>query len=531
LYDEIAAFNYYNIRADELTYDDAFSITVVTDPVGYGNKIYLSNVGVNPGFREDSNDDGLADNWNEYALSETTSFNTTHYLTGAHSQQVAVGSSGNRGIYSDYSLGHTGTQWGEPFVAYAWVYRVSGTTDEIRMSVNGNNTGQRGYADLSNATQTMTDSAGGTWYKLEVTGTVGGGDGYFIMYILRISGSEATTFCVDRTYIQVGTDVMPYTEWVSCSLISSFYESPGGDWRAWTSADHEIPYLDVYGIRGDRPTYPDIWIKAASANQGVNVEFIKVTNSASEGVNDLDFFIEMTGDPDLNRSDGEYGTVSVDGSGWMGLGSTLTVNPVKPWVGEVIAMAPIYNTSTEDLEVRANFRYASEEFEDNFTETLYTVQGEWRLVTTGPINVQKLEYDTNSALARLEFKRENEDASAEDVYVDFVLFAPIDDGCVIFQLPDTLENCGNYCIINNENRQILTAQGTLDIEEWKISVNVTGRAITGFFGREIRLIPERANRMFIMVTRADNVHLSSTGEHVRVSLEYTPRTRFLLGDS
>ena len=65
---------------------------------------------------------------------------------------------------------------------------------------------------------------------------------------------------------------------------------------------------------------------------------------------------------------------------------------------------------------------------------------------------------------------------------------------------------------------------------WTETVVVYGRVLNGLLGKEIQLIPARANKMFILGTATDNVHVATDG-NIEVEIQYRPRTRFLLGDT
>ena len=515
LYDEIAAFNYYNIASSKLEHNEGFSVNVLTHPTGYGDTVTLKNEIRTPGFREDHDSDGLASNWSKVNGAETTSLNTTNYLVGTQSQQVIVGIPGDRGIQSD--VASFGTLYrGESFVAYAWVYRSAGT-DEIAMQVIGDINGSRGSTTYSVSTAiTATDADGKTWRKMVVSGTLGGADNSVYIRIYRTSGSIATTFCVDKVYLQFNTSYTP-TEWTSSAYTSNHYDS---------TSEGLIPYIDIYGIRGDRPTNPDIWVRAADAN--TSVKFLKFTNSAVNKIEELDYYLQFGGiGGQADRSGLAYDPETVTSVAWKKAGGVdLSVSEVDSWVGEVLLMSSMMTADTDDLKVRGNFKFASEDYEDNLSEVLYTVESEWRLVTSGPIVTPSLGYSTVNGLAAMEMQFA--DSATATVNVDFALFAPISDGSVFVELTDTLVSNKAF-LLNNERRQAYTTSYTAG-PGWVETVVVLGRIVNGILGRDIRLIPERANKMFILGTAANNVHVATDG-NIETTIEYRPRTRFLLGDA
>lgn len=293
-----------------------------------------------------------------------------------------------------------------------------------------------------------------------------------------------------------------------------------------------MPYINIYGIRGDRPSRPEMTLEYG--NTSTNVEYVRITNSAVEDVELFDYYIQYTGTDDgatTVRSGGSYYTQTVSNSTWTKVKTTdLHVEPTWTWTGDVIAMAPVYKTDTDDLSVRGNFRFSSEDYEDNFAEVLFTTESAWRLVTSGPISTPNLGY-TNSinGAAALEMQYKGADASGE-AWVDFVLFAPISDGNIFVQAPASIRGTeSRNLVINNDTRKAYLGETRIVAASWTLEYKILGRVSNGIVGKEIQLIPHRCNKMFVMGTAANNVHVA-TGGNLKVTIKYRPRTRFLLGD-
>jgi len=517
MYDEVAAFNYYNIASDKIEHDSGFSIEVLTHPTGYGDTVTLKNELENPGFSEKADGSDLAHGWSLVNGGETQYRYQTPYLVGVKSQQITTGGAGDRGIISDAIPSFTGSLFaGEHFVAYAWVYRSSGT-DDITLDIISGTGDSLGTGTYNTATVTDTGSGGNTWRKLEATGTIRSWDTTLQMKVSRASGSEADlVFVVDKTYLQIASSSMP-TEWVSSSYTSNNYD---GD------SEGVVPYIDIYGIRGDRPAKPDIWVRAADSS--TSVKFLKITNSAVNKIEELDYYIQFGGvGGQADRSGQAYDPETVTSTAWKKAGGTdLSVSEVDSWIGEVLLMSSMMTAATADLKVRGNFKFASEDYEDNFTEVLYTVENEWRLVTSGPIVTPYLGYSTPNGLAAMEMKFAS--GASSTVNIDFALFAPISDGSVFLELTDTLVTNRAF-FLSNERRQAYTGSYTIG-PGWKETMVIYGRIVNGILGKEISLVPGRANKMFIMGTAADNVHVATDG-NIETTIQYRPRTRFLLGDS
>ena len=566
MYNEIAILNYQNIREKKLIFDDGFEIEVVTHPIGYGAEVELRNELKTPGMDEDHNGDLLASNWSLINGDEVATFNTTNYLVGVRSQQLDVGATGDRGIYSD-TISFSTLYRGQAFVAYAWVLRVSGT-DDITLEVIGDASGSLGTDTYDTATITDTDEDGETWYKLVVSGTIVGADNTVYAKIYRagdagsasaspsasVSVSEsasasvslspsataspsasessspsaspsatAVAFCVDKAYLQFGHSAAP-TEWMSSRFVSNHYES---------TAEGVVPYINIYGIRGDKPAYPEITVEAADSD--TNVQQIRITNSAVKDVHLFDYYLQYTGTDDASttvRSGGSYHTDSITNSttAWTTVqGTGMAVLPTWTWIGEVIAMSPVYKTDTDDLSVRGNFKFASEDYADNFAEVLFTTESSWRLVTSGPIVTPNMGY-TNTVNGQAGLQMRYKGAAADgDAWIDFVLFAPISDGNVLVQSQYLIDTSnGRNVVINSNTRKAYIGRTTVGAG-WTIAYQVLGRVTNGIIGKEIRLIPHRCNKMFVMCTAANNVHAADEG-NVALTIKYKPHTRFLLGD-
>jgi hypothetical protein len=534
LYDEIAIFNFYNIRADELVFDDAFSINVITHPTGYADEVILCNEVKTAGMMEDYNGDGLADNWNLVDGAESVTLAQSAHLVGDRSQSITIGGSGDHGIISD-SMSLPSTLYrSEPFRAYVWVRNIN-VGEDITLDIIGDVAGSLGTDTYNSSTITDTGGHGYTWRKLQVSGTIGGSDNSLTMKISRVSGAGVgTVFLVDKAYLQLDTTYMP-TEWMSCSHISNHYNSSQ---YFGSPTEGTVPYIDVVDIRGDRPAYPKIIIRADDSN--TSVRYLKMTNAATNGIGNIgttadSFYIQYTGTANSNRSGGSYHADTVNDSSsdprvWTKIQVTdASVFEKEAWVGEVIVFASMMKTDTRDLLVRGNFKFASEDYEENLSETTYIVEDEWRLVATGPIVVPNMRENAINGLAALECIFPGS-AGTGTVYVDFALFAPIADGCLIMDTAEAITQSGGRAItIDMDRRAAYTTSYTAG-PDWSEDMTLQGRVQTGLIGREIQLIPKRHNKMFILGTEADNVHDIDTG-NVKVFIKYKPRTRFLLGDA
>jgi len=148
---------------------------------------------------------------------------------------------------------------------------------------------------------------------------------------------------------------------------------------------------------------------------------------------------------------------------------------------------------------------------------------------SGPIVTPNLGYtNTTNGVAALEMQYKGA-AAVGDVWIDFVLFAPISDGNILVNTPVSIESTyTRNLVINNDTRKAYIGRVTVG-PGWTPLYQVIGRVANGIIGREIRFIPHRCNKMFVMCTASNNYHRADAG-NVKLTIKYKPRTRFLLGD-
>jgi hypothetical protein len=161
---------------DNVTRYDARPVMLYCMLTPYGEietAITLQNdLASSPHFVEDSDADGLADGWNEQTgASVTPSINTTSYLMGGQSQQVAC-TAQNAGLYSD-----TVVNSGDDAVGYAWLRVTVGESVWCRLyDVDGASVIQGFVLDSTDSNsvsdRTIKDNAGNTWYRVSMSGSV-----------------------------------------------------------------------------------------------------------------------------------------------------------------------------------------------------------------------------------------------------------------------------------------------------------------------------------------------------------------------
>jgi hypothetical protein len=261
--DGVDFFNFFNRTSQEIIFGDGLSITVTTKPWGYGDEETLANELKTPHFEEDADSNGLADNWTESGT-PTTTLDTSTFLIGSQSQKVVTDASTTEGVYSDtVSVSTAGN-----FVSYAWVYRASG--DDITLDIQGDSSGSIGTAKYNAATKTEDDDDSNTWKRLDVSGATTSGDSTLSMYVRRLSGdaSAATTYYLDKTYLQLGTTTTP-DSWMSYRNVRNHYDTGDGD----------INYFDV-DVLGDLQSPIEMDITATTASTGASLMYIVNTRGA-----------------------------------------------------------------------------------------------------------------------------------------------------------------------------------------------------------------------------------------------------------
>jgi len=150
-------------------------------------------------------------------------------------------------------------------------------------------------------------------------------------------------------------------------------------------------------------------------------------------------------------------------------------------------------------------------------------------VTSGPIVTPNMGY-TNTVNGQAGLQMRYKGAAADgDAWIDFVLFAPISDGNILIQSQYVVDSGdARNIVVNNDTRKAYIGRTTVG-PGWTLVYQVLSRVTNGIIGKEIRLIPHKCNKMFVMCTAANNVHAADEG-NVALTIKYKPRTRFLLGD-
>ena len=232
-YSSVALLNYFNRNAQELVFD-GLGVEIETRPYGYGDEEELVNQLMTPDFEEDTNSDGLANNWSEIGA-PTTTLDTDTYLHGTQSQKVVASST--EGLRSN-SLNVEYTY----VVGYAWVYLTSGTDITVTLAGNSSDIDSSDYSD---ATITMEDASGNTWRKIEVSGSRGAN----ATVTMDIESDGTTTSYVDMCYMSGIQTTKAYS--------GSLKSTPPTAWSSYYKvgpfefSGTERYYVDVANIPGD----------------------------------------------------------------------------------------------------------------------------------------------------------------------------------------------------------------------------------------------------------------------------------------
>lgn len=212
-------------------------------PYSEGAAISLHNDLPNGDFLVESGTAGTAQEWAQWGTSTRTLDNDT-YLVNGQSQKVEVNATGQDGITSTVQTIAGGTD----LAAFCWVHIEDGGDPVTLVLMDQSNNEIDSAKTSDSGLQSIVDRNGNTWKRLEVSGTLDGGDTGARLTVYRDSPDEnaATTFYADAAYLQAGTTTVPSGGWVSfCDLDNRADEDNSNLGRR--------NWLDIALIPGDAP--------------------------------------------------------------------------------------------------------------------------------------------------------------------------------------------------------------------------------------------------------------------------------------
>jgi len=537
-YDGISIFNWFNRSTQDLIFDDGLQIVIETEPIGYGEEITLCNELGTPHFEKDSNDNGLADQWNKIGA-PTTSIDTTNYICGSQSQKVEFDASSKEGIQSDA----VDVDGGKSIVGYAWVYSQS--SDEITAEIeeyDGSTWTSVSTSTYSSASETKTGNNGNTWKRIEISSNISASSTQVRFSVYRDSGdaSESSGFFVDQSYLQVGVSKIP-TGWVSSKHLYS-YEEP--------NTEGTVTYLDIQDLAGDYPVYPDIYIKGIT-----DLRRLFLAASSRKNIAKNTFYFESpslsggsgTEVSDSSRSNNFYKTVDVSGetefSYYFNVGNNLE-GPILPLICFKTSTSADVNLITWSIYNEFNFSDSKEYF--NVYETIdyespdYDIPdlatNEWRITPLPPIHVSNQQDSSwfedagsgTDVTPRAGMSAKYSGASGTHTFnLDFITYWQIDNGYFICQ-PEAFNFSTYYGILKIPSDKDDMIEYRLDDDDDSLVRFVRQEA-----GARIKIVPSRFNRIFAMHeiykdTIYDHQHAcTKMGEF---EITYRPRTDLILGD-
>jgi hypothetical protein len=498
-YDSAAFFNYFNLGEDKLIFGDGLTLTIITDPIGYGEEVTLKNYLKNPHFEEVNTGidqgSGAAKHWNDDG-SPTLTFDWDIRVCGARSQKVVTDASSNQAIYSD-TVSCSSSQ---DFACYVWVHKASG--DDISLYVSGDASGVIDTATYSAAAETKTGANGNTWKRLEVTGTTGASDSTLTVGVQRSLGdaTAATTFYVDQSYLQLGASSIP-SGWASYYSINNHYQP----------SSSIIPYLDVCDIPGDEPADCKFVIDETDSN--TSIRYLYMMNSAQDNIASMRFFLDSddAGVPggtntvtDSDRSGGSYGNFTT--SSTFADVARFAPSDWSDWYLSYVVFAAVNVGS--GLEFRIEYPPVGNYPQYNTGETSVAHTNQWELLNLGVIN--QISANDEFIFA----------AKGGDVNYDFFYCVSISDGYSII-------DWGTYVIGGASSPQAII-DPMENLRYTKTGAGIIQSTSNAHLGDYIQAKPGRFNRIIMIGTGDENVHTPANG-NIEVTLTYRPRTELLLG--
>jgi len=514
--------------------DAQASFVLVTKPFGYGDQETLENWLLTPHFEEDGNADGLADNWTESGT-PTTTLDTDTYLCGSQSQKVVTDTAGTDGIYAD-TVYCSGNQ-GDSFVAYAWVYKASG--DEVTLDVVGDVSGSLGTATYSAATTTATGEGNNTWYRLEVTGTVGASDTTLTFRVERLSGdaAAATTYYVDKCYLQLDASAVP-TAWCSQRTIYQHSDADAG----------KVCYLDVTDVPGDVEAETEFMLYANSTGIGY-VHAGRRSAGRKQAAGGYYQSLPAVGDTAYSAD-----ATRINGGTW-------TTTPTSTWapVGDT---HPVYGLQTNGLSGRfrafasindANGSSATEAERADFwlhvypgnvidTEAVKTTQMDhntrWQWVDLGFVDIARptlrahfsTDTDDNDMQAFLQLMTKR-DTGSYAISCDALLLIPLETDAFLTFEAGVITTTLIWHLTNlGIDEDVALVRDTVGASWW-------WEQKPELLGHVPRLYPKLFHRFYWLATTTVlsggtyYKNLSVPSDYVRIRTTYRPRTKFLIGSA
>ena len=488
---QLAMMNYFNRQTTEVIFGKGFAITVHTRPWGYGAKETLQNEVSTPHFEEDGNSDGLADHWTEINNPATT-LNTSIYLCGTQSQKVVTDTTGEQGITQNISCS---AHQGEDYVAYAWVYFVSGDDDLLAFTVVGDGTVDD-VASWTSATTTATGAGGNTWKRLEIESTIGATDTTLTLEIDRdaAGANEATTFYIDKMYLQFDTDAIP-DAWMSGRTICNSYDS---------STAGEIPYIDVEDVPGDLDA--ETIIKGEPISDTQQRYYIARWSKTAHAPNCYYWW----GTADSATVTTSWTTVESD-----------TSFSVNNDAGKYAVLASVKSGDSVTMDIRV--RYTPDGGTHYFTSEVKTVPLNtiYEIVDLGPIptkNYADLLSGINSnPQVDIQMKRPS---GSDTGYCELICYLPVDEYYTVSDAGNTRGS--GYAHIFLEDRY-----GTPLYFTHSTGTDEVTDAYLPILGYPPKLKPDVEQRLLFITTNANGQYVHTTSQ-TKYTIYYRPRTEFFL---
>lgn len=178
---------------------DPIVVMVETEPIGEGDIETLQNYCKTPHFLEDTNADGLADDWTEIGA-PTTTLDTDTYYVGGQSQKVVTDTAGDDGIAGATIAVTSGA------VVIASVAIIKSSGDAVKMELLADSSGSIDSVTTATAAdETRTGEDGNSWSIYHLSGVADLADTTVQPRVYRptAGAAAATTYYVDRCYVDI----------------------------------------------------------------------------------------------------------------------------------------------------------------------------------------------------------------------------------------------------------------------------------------------------------------------------------------
>jgi len=466
-------------------------------------------------FEEDSNDDGLADNWTE-SSAPTTTIETTKVLHGRNSQKVVTDNINEEGISCATMTAPSGET---EVVAYAWILRDD-PGDNITVILYDEDAADAIDIQYYNTAGwlTATDEEGNTWKRIVLSSDEVDDNNDHNLLIIREAGkaSQNTTFYVDKTFWVWGTTTVPLG-WIGYYDIKNCYDPANG----------YISYVDISDIPGDAEAIIKLKVKNTSgANQDIlhifmddeinryqshyEAETVRVGGSETE---------------EAGNSGGKYATVNVAGQGPTGATQLACIDLTPSTAEELRGEFRLIGRARDEYEwnEEGRFQYRVNAYQTSVVTLEY---GDWiigsdeELMDFGSFKIQPdwLRGLSPCRLSIYILGQRRPGQAAFEQYMDYFILAPLYQSIVV-------RNVQWAWVVGDDEHYMIDSESGVC---YLVSADETYMEFTfSYTGNVITLPPRKPLRLYFL--QGDNTQDYEIDASMRVTVEFRARGIHLMG--